>query len=208
MGSRSDQSAIPAVVAVANSLADRAPGAYDVPRYATLAEARAAILHRSVSGAYSPGPAPLLLVASAASRSLPAPFARAVPAEHGREAPSPRATESPAPRRSLPSLMSRLGVNGPEPVLRRLRTEPRAAVGPDGGRDRDGHSGGSLTAAAPTDSGSPMLRGAETWGRSLPTIVARIAVHAHCLLLGGSERPIYRCFVEYPQPDSNRRSPA
>ena len=183
MGSRSDQLAIPAVVAVANSLADRAPGAYDVHRYATLAEARAAILHRSVSGAYSPGPSPLLLVASAASRSvvslleqqfggaavngqrpvvqdvtplpssgpngatafsillsldrsLPAPFARAVPAEHGREAPSPRATESPAPRRSLPSLMNQLGVNGPAPILRRLRTnrDPNQYPQPDSNR--------------------------------------------------------------------------
>jgi hypothetical protein len=60
----------PAVVAVANSLARRAPGAYDVHRYATLAEARAAILRRAVYGAYSPGPSPRLLVASAASRSV------------------------------------------------------------------------------------------------------------------------------------------
>jgi hypothetical protein len=60
----------PAVAAVAGSLAHSAPGAYAVHRYATLTEARAAILDRSVYGAYSPAPSPRLLVASAASRSV------------------------------------------------------------------------------------------------------------------------------------------
>jgi hypothetical protein len=60
----------PAVVALAGSLAHSAPGAYKVHRYATLAEARAAILDRSVYGAYSPAPSPRLLVASAASRPV------------------------------------------------------------------------------------------------------------------------------------------
>jgi hypothetical protein len=58
------------VAAVASSLAHSAPGAYNVHRYATLAEARAAILDRSVYGAYSPAPSPRLLVASAASPSI------------------------------------------------------------------------------------------------------------------------------------------
>ena len=60
----------PAVGAVAGSLAHSAPGAYNVHRYATLAEARAAILDRSVYGAYSPAPSSRLLVASAASLSV------------------------------------------------------------------------------------------------------------------------------------------
>jgi hypothetical protein len=60
----------PAVVAIASSLSHSAPGAYNVHRYATLAEARAAILDRSVYGAYSPAPSPRLLVASAASLSV------------------------------------------------------------------------------------------------------------------------------------------
>jgi hypothetical protein len=60
----------PAVVAVAGSLAHSAPGAYNVHRYATLAEARAAILDRSVYGAYSPAPSSRLLVANAASLSV------------------------------------------------------------------------------------------------------------------------------------------
>src|SRR5258708_26796752 len=60
----------PAAVAVAGSLAHRAPGAYRVHRYATVAEARAAILDRSLYRAYSPAPSPRLLVASAARRSV------------------------------------------------------------------------------------------------------------------------------------------
>ena len=60
----------PAVVALAGSLAHRAPGAYNVHRYATLAQARTAILDRSIYGAYSPDPSPRLLVAGAASRSV------------------------------------------------------------------------------------------------------------------------------------------
>jgi hypothetical protein len=60
----------PVVRAVAGPLGQRAPGAYQVHEYSSLAAARAAILHRSVYGAYLPGRAPLLLVASAASPSV------------------------------------------------------------------------------------------------------------------------------------------
>jgi hypothetical protein len=60
------------VGAVAGPLGQRAPGAYEIREYPSLAAARTAILHRTVYGAYRPFPAPLLLVASAASPSVAA----------------------------------------------------------------------------------------------------------------------------------------
>jgi hypothetical protein len=60
----------PAVGAVAGPLGQRAPGAYRIYEYSSLAAARTAILHRTVYGAYRAGPSPLLLVASAASPSI------------------------------------------------------------------------------------------------------------------------------------------
>jgi hypothetical protein len=60
----------PVVGAVSGSLAHRAPGAYRIHEYPSLAAARAAILHRTIYGAYRPAPSPLLLVASAASPSV------------------------------------------------------------------------------------------------------------------------------------------
>jgi hypothetical protein len=48
-------------------LARAAPGAYEVHAYLSLTAARTAVLHRSVYGAFRPAPAPVLLVASAAS---------------------------------------------------------------------------------------------------------------------------------------------
>jgi hypothetical protein len=58
----------PAVVDVARAeLARAAPGAYEVHGYRSLTAARTAVLHRSVYGAFQPAPAPVLLVASAAS---------------------------------------------------------------------------------------------------------------------------------------------
>jgi Protein of unknown function (DUF3533) len=53
--------------AVGNSLARRAPGAYQIHEYTSLPAARAAILHRQVYGAYRPRPTAVLLVATAAS---------------------------------------------------------------------------------------------------------------------------------------------
>jgi hypothetical protein len=60
----------PEVRALAGQLERRAPGAYRIHAYSSIAAARTAILHRSVYGAFRPGPAPLLLVASAASPSV------------------------------------------------------------------------------------------------------------------------------------------
>jgi hypothetical protein len=58
------------VGAVAGSLGHRAPGAYEIHAYTSLAAARAAILHRAVYGAFRPAPTPQLLIASAASPSV------------------------------------------------------------------------------------------------------------------------------------------
>jgi hypothetical protein len=60
----------PVVAAVAGPLGHRAPGAYRIHEYSSLAAARTAILHRTIYGAYRPGASPLLLVASAASPSV------------------------------------------------------------------------------------------------------------------------------------------
>jgi hypothetical protein len=60
----------PVVGAVAGSIAQRAPGAYQIHAYPSLAAAKAAILHRTVYGALRPQPSPLLLVASAASPAV------------------------------------------------------------------------------------------------------------------------------------------
>jgi hypothetical protein len=58
----------PAVAdAVRAELARAAPGAFDVHAYRSLTTAKTAVLHRSVYGAFSRAPAPVLLVASAAS---------------------------------------------------------------------------------------------------------------------------------------------
>jgi len=58
----------PAVAGVAGAeLARAAPGAFEVHAYRSLTSARTAVLHRSVYGAFAPAPAPVLLVASAAS---------------------------------------------------------------------------------------------------------------------------------------------
>jgi hypothetical protein len=57
-----------AVAGVARAqLARAAPGAYEVHVYRFLTSARTAVLHRSVYGAFQPVPAPILLVAGAAS---------------------------------------------------------------------------------------------------------------------------------------------
>jgi hypothetical protein len=56
-----------AVAAVAGDLDRKAPGAFAVRAYGSLAAARTAILHRSVYGALEPAPPPVLLVADAAS---------------------------------------------------------------------------------------------------------------------------------------------
>lgn len=56
--------------AEADSLGQRAPGAYQIHAYASLAAAKVAILHREVYGALRPAPTPLLLVASAASPAV------------------------------------------------------------------------------------------------------------------------------------------
>jgi hypothetical protein len=48
-------------------LARAAPGAFEVHAYRSLSSARTAVLHRSVYGAFQPVPAPVLLVAGAAS---------------------------------------------------------------------------------------------------------------------------------------------
>lgn len=60
----------PVVGAVRGSLGRRAPGAYQIHAYTSLAAAKAAILDREVYGALRPAPTPLLLVASAASPSV------------------------------------------------------------------------------------------------------------------------------------------
>jgi hypothetical protein len=58
----------PAVASGAGAeLARAAPGAFEVHPYRSLAAARTAVLHRSVYGAFQPVPAPVLLVATAAS---------------------------------------------------------------------------------------------------------------------------------------------
>ena len=62
----------PAVETVVGRVAQRAPGAYQIHAYASLAAARTAILHRVVYGAFQPVPSPLLLVASAASPAVAA----------------------------------------------------------------------------------------------------------------------------------------
>lgn len=59
-----------AVRDVAGSLEHRAPGAYDIHAYSSLAAARTGVLDRTVYGAFRPGSSPLLLVASAASPSV------------------------------------------------------------------------------------------------------------------------------------------
>jgi hypothetical protein len=60
----------PVVGAVAGALGQRAPGAYQIHAYSSLAAAQTAILHRAVYGAFRPVPSPLLLVASAASPAV------------------------------------------------------------------------------------------------------------------------------------------
>src|SRR3974390_1791239 len=61
----------PAVVDVARAtLARAAPGAFEVHAYPSLTSARTAVRHRSVYGAFQPVPAPVLLVASAASPAV------------------------------------------------------------------------------------------------------------------------------------------
>jgi hypothetical protein len=60
----------PVVGAVAGSIGQHAPGAYQVHAYSSLAAARTAILDRTVYGAFRPLPSPLLLVASAASPAV------------------------------------------------------------------------------------------------------------------------------------------
>jgi hypothetical protein len=60
-----------AVVDVARTtLVPTAPGAFEVHGYRSLTSARTAVLHRSVHGAFQPVPAPVLLVASAASLAV------------------------------------------------------------------------------------------------------------------------------------------
>lgn len=53
---------------VAGQLERSAPGAFEVIPYGSVEAARTGILHRDVYGAFVPGPAPILLVATAASR--------------------------------------------------------------------------------------------------------------------------------------------
>jgi hypothetical protein len=60
----------PVVAAATSAIERRAPGAYEVHGYASLAAARTAILHRTVYGAFRPGASPVLLVASAASPTV------------------------------------------------------------------------------------------------------------------------------------------
>ena len=60
----------PVVGAVAGSVERRAPGAYQIHAYSSLAAAQTAILHRVIYGAFRPDPSPLLLVASAASPAV------------------------------------------------------------------------------------------------------------------------------------------
>jgi Protein of unknown function (DUF3533) len=70
----------PVVGAVAGSIGQHAPGAYQIHAYSSLAAARTAILHRTVYGAFRPLPSPLLLVASAASPAVAALLEHAVAA--------------------------------------------------------------------------------------------------------------------------------
>ena len=61
----------PAVAGVVGAeLARAAPGAFDVHAYRSLISASTAVLHRSVYGAFQPVPAPVLLVAGAASPAV------------------------------------------------------------------------------------------------------------------------------------------
>jgi hypothetical protein len=60
----------PVLRAVTGSLGHRAPGAYEIHAYTSLAAAQTAIFHRGVYGAFRPVPSPLLLVASAASPAV------------------------------------------------------------------------------------------------------------------------------------------
>ena len=60
------------VSAEAASLEHRAPGAFQIHAYSSLAAAKEAILHRDVYGALQPASTPLLLVASAASPAVEA----------------------------------------------------------------------------------------------------------------------------------------
>jgi hypothetical protein len=77
--------ATPAVAAVAGAeLARAAPGAFEVHDYRSLTLARSAVLHRSVYGAFQPVPAPVLLVASAASPPVAALLRRAFSGVAGR----------------------------------------------------------------------------------------------------------------------------
>jgi hypothetical protein len=64
------------VAAVAGSLERRAPGAYEIHAYSSLAAARGGVLNRAVYGAFRPVPSRLLLVASAASSCRLAPQSR------------------------------------------------------------------------------------------------------------------------------------
>jgi hypothetical protein len=57
----------PLVSAAARQLDRRAPGAFQILGYPSPAAARTAILHRSIYGAFDPGPPPSLLTADAAS---------------------------------------------------------------------------------------------------------------------------------------------
>jgi hypothetical protein len=65
-------------------LARAAPGAYEVHPYQSLASARAAVLHRSVYGAFQPEPSPVLLVATAASPPVAVLLQRTFAREAGR----------------------------------------------------------------------------------------------------------------------------
>jgi hypothetical protein len=58
------------VGAAARQLDHRAPGAFQILGYRSAGAARTAILHRTVYGAFVPGPPPSLLVASAASLAV------------------------------------------------------------------------------------------------------------------------------------------
>jgi hypothetical protein len=60
----------PVVRAVVGQVTQRAPGAYQIHAYTSLAAAQTAILHRAVYGAFQPVPSPMLLVASAASPAV------------------------------------------------------------------------------------------------------------------------------------------
>ena len=61
----------PAVAGAARAeLARAEPGAFVFHAYQSLSSARTAVLHRSVYGAFQPGPSPVLLVASAASPAV------------------------------------------------------------------------------------------------------------------------------------------